>query len=90
MFDGEEREVAVSTITDVRLLPGDVRLVPVGIAAWRVVHPVRGPIGQVRVTTDEQGEHFVAGRFRRADQRMHPIGSFWSREDAVGALVHST
>ncbi len=67
-----------------------IQLIPIGIDAWRVVDPGRGPIGQVRVGRDEQGEHFAAKRFHPRDRRFHALGQFWSREDAVDALVLST
>lgn len=67
-----------------------IQLVPIGIDAWRVVDRVRGPIGQVRAGRDAHGEHFSVRRFHPRDRQFHAIGTFWSRDDAVDALVLST
>ncbi|WP_434970581.1 hypothetical protein [Microbacterium sp. bgisy207] len=67
-----------------------IRLVPIGIDTWRVVHDDLGPIGQVRAGWDEQGEHYAVKRFHPRDRRFHVLGRFWNKDDAIDALVLST
>ncbi|MBD3751714.1 MULTISPECIES: hypothetical protein [Microbacterium] len=67
-----------------------LQLIPIGIDAWRVVDPGRGPIGHVRVGRDAQGEHFSVKRFHPSDRQFHALGQFWNRDDAVEALLLST
>ncbi|RCL84791.1 MAG: hypothetical protein DBW62_08340 [Microbacterium sp.] len=67
-----------------------IQLVPIGIDAWRVVDAGRGPIGHLRVDRDAQGEHFAVKRFHPSDRQFHALGRFWSRDDAVEALLLST
>lgn len=69
-----------------RVRVGDLELMAVGAAGWRVVESSGRVRGHIDQRDEPEGTRYRARRYRAATASFFVIGEFWSLDDALAAL----